>query len=121
MYLVLQGIKRCDGVPQNSRLPITADILRVIMKALQNDIRSFKNVMLWAACNVVFRGSHRHPLYCFHFDFRYVTLVRYIYIYIYIYIICIPTLLLQHLFYTEIYIAQKKMATFGVEQLLSEV
>ena len=35
----------------------------------------------------VFRGCHRQPLYCFHFDFRYVTLVRYIYIYI----ICIPT------------------------------
>ena len=25
----------------------------------------------------------RQPLYCFHFDFQYVTLVRYIYIYIY--------------------------------------
>ena len=27
--------------------------------------------------------NSRQPLYCFHFDFRYVTLVRYIYIYIY--------------------------------------
>ena len=23
----------------------------------------------------LFRGCHRQPLYCFHFDFRYVTLV----------------------------------------------
>ena len=30
------------------------------------------------------RGCHRQPLYCFHLDFRCVTLVRYIYIYIYI-------------------------------------
>ena len=29
-----------------------------------------------------FRGCHRQPLYCFHFNFQYVTLVRYIYIYI---------------------------------------
>ena len=33
----------------------------------------------------LFRGCHRQPLYCFHLDFRCVTLVRYIYIYIYIY------------------------------------
>ena len=32
------------------------------------------------------RGCHRQPLYCFHLDFRCVTLVRYTYIYIYIYI-----------------------------------
>ena len=32
----------------------------------------------------IFRGCHRQPLYCFHLDFRCVTLVRYIYIYIYI-------------------------------------
>ena len=37
--------------------------------------------------NAVFRGCRRQPLYCFHFNFRYVTLVRYIYIYI----ICVPT------------------------------
>ena len=30
---------------------------------------------------VLFRGCLWQPLYCFHFDFRYVTLVRYIYIY----------------------------------------
>ena len=36
----------------------------------------------------LFRGCHRQPLYCFYFDFRYVTLVRYVYIYIYIYIMC---------------------------------
>ena len=28
----------------------------------------------------IFRGCRRQPLYCFHFNFRYVTLVRYIYI-----------------------------------------
>ena len=38
----------------------------------------------------VIRGCRRQPLYCFHFDFRYVTLVRYIdrYIDIYIYNMC---------------------------------
>ena len=38
----------------------------------------------------LFRGYRRQHLYCFHFDFRYVTLDRYIdiYIYIYIYYIC---------------------------------
>ena len=30
---------------------------------------------------VFFRGCHRQPLYCFHLDFRCVTLIRYIYIY----------------------------------------
>ena len=30
----------------------------------------------------IFRGCHRQPLYCFHFDFWYVTLDRYIYIYV---------------------------------------
>ena len=54
VYLVLQGVKRCNGVPQNSRLPITVDLLRTIKKALQKDIHSFENVMLWAACNVGF-------------------------------------------------------------------
>ena len=54
MYLVLQGIKKCNGVPQNSRFPIMADLLPVIKKALQKDIHSFNTVMLWAACNVVF-------------------------------------------------------------------
>ena len=34
----------------------------------------------------IFRGCLRQPLYCFHLDFRCVTLVPYIYIYIYIYI-----------------------------------
>ena len=33
-------------------------------------------------------------------------------IYIYIYIICVPRIVLQHLIYTGIYIALKKMATF---------
>ena len=37
----------------------------------------------------IFRGCLWQPLYCFHLDFRCVTLVRYIYIYIYIYIIWI--------------------------------
>ena len=26
---------------------------------------------------LIFRGCHRQPLYCFHFDFRYVMLIRY--------------------------------------------
>ena len=56
------------------------------------------------------------------FSFRLpVCNARPIYIYIYIYIMCIPMLLLQHLIYTQIYIALKKMATFREEEFLSEV
>ena len=46
MYLVIQDVKRSNGVPQNSRLPITADVLRAIKRALQKDAHSFENVML---------------------------------------------------------------------------
>ena len=54
MYLVIQGVKRCNGAPQNSRLPITADVLRAFRRALQKDAHFFENEMLWAACNVGF-------------------------------------------------------------------
>ena len=40
--------------------------------------KQFYMRLLWT---YLFRGCRRQPLYCFHFDFRYVTLVRYIYIY----------------------------------------
>ena len=40
---------------------------------------------------------------------------------IYIYIICVPTQVLQHLIYTQIYIALKKMATFREKEFLFEV
>ena len=40
-------------------------------------IRCLKGVLI----QVLFRGCRRQPLYCFHLDFRCVTLVRYIYIY----------------------------------------
>ena len=62
----------------------------------------------------IFRGCLRQPLYCFHFDFRYVTLVRYIYIYIYtyIYIICVPTRNRNNEFILEFILREIKMANF---------
>ena len=64
--------------------------------------------------NQVIRGCHRQPLYCFHFDFRYVTLVRYIdrYIDIYIYIICVPTRNRNNEFILEFILREIKMADF---------
>ena len=69
-------------------------------------------------CNVfiVFRGCHRQPLYCFHFDFRYVTLDIYIYIYIYIYIICVPTRNRNNEFILEFLLREIKMADFERRQ-----
>ena len=51
---MIQGIKRCNGVVQRSRLPITADMLRVLKRAWRSNATSFDNIMLWAACNVGF-------------------------------------------------------------------
>ena len=50
-----------------------------------NIYRTFTNFHRWPIFIIfmVFRGCRRQPLYCFHLDFRCVTLVRYIYIYIY--------------------------------------
>ena len=52
----------------------------------ENIQRNAFNLQLFLIqCPFLFRGCCRQPLYCFHLDFRCVTLVRYIYIYIYIY------------------------------------
>lgn len=59
MHLVIQGIKRCNGVVQRSRLPITADMLRVLKRAWRSNATSFDNIMLWADCNVGFFGFLR--------------------------------------------------------------
>ena len=53
----------------------------VLHKTLDSVFRELRTA------NVGTTIRNAEPLYCFHFDFQYVTLVRYIYIYIYIYII----------------------------------
>ena len=62
--------------------------------------------------SIVFRGCCRQPLYCFHFDFQYVTLVRYIYIYI----ICVPTRNRNNEFILEFILREIKMADFERRQ-----
>ena len=57
-----------------------------------------------------FWGCHRQPIYCFHFDFRYITLV--LYIDIYIYIICVPTRNRNNEFILECILREIKMADF---------
>ena len=59
----------------------------------------------------VFRGCHRQPLYCFHFDFRYVTLD------IYIYIIFVPTRNRNNEFILQFILREIKMADFECRQL----
>ena len=60
-------------------------------------------------------GCHRQPLYYFHFDFRYVTLDRYIYIFIYI--ICVSTRNCNNGFILEFILRGTKMADYECQQL----
>ena len=54
---LLRGIKRVQGSPIPSRLPITMDLMRVLQKAL--DLNNADHIMLWAACCVGFFGFLR--------------------------------------------------------------
>ena len=56
----------------------------------------------------IFRGCRWQPLYWFHFDFWYVTFVRYIDIYI----ICVPTRNRNNEFILEFILREIKMADF---------
>ena len=76
----------------------------IIYYILKNYIKSY-----------IFRGCLWQPLYCFHFDFRYVTLD--IYIYIYIYIICVPTRNSNNEFILYFILREIKMADFERRQL----
>ena len=53
----LRGIKRVQGSPTPSRLPITMDLMRVLQKGL--DLNNTDQIMLWAACCVGFFGLLR--------------------------------------------------------------
>lgn len=59
VHLLVQGIKRVNGVVNRPRLPITDRILRKLKTALKSNPSSYQNVMLWAACNVGFFGFLR--------------------------------------------------------------
>ena len=54
---LLRCIKRVQGSPTPSRLPITMELMRVLQKAL--DLNNADHVMLWAACCVGFFGFLR--------------------------------------------------------------
>ena len=58
-------------------------IFEAIYPGAQGNLHSDVNSLLTNITNGwLYRGCLRQPLYCFHFDFRYVTLDIYIYIYI---------------------------------------
>ena len=54
---VLRGIKRSQGGPSTSRLPITDHIMLVIFKSL--DLSIPDHCMFWAACNLAYFGFLR--------------------------------------------------------------
>ena len=72
------------GVYLNNTLTWSNHIKQVSVKVSRNIVQLRRlSWFLPQSALLLFRGCHRQPLYCFHFDFRYVTLIRYIYIYIY--------------------------------------
>ena len=54
---ILKGIKRCQGVSPDTRLPVTPSILRSIFCYL--DMGVFDDVMFWAACCLAYFGFLR--------------------------------------------------------------
>ena len=46
---VVHGIKRCQGTPSSTRLPITDDLMLIIWQSL--DLSLPNHVMFWAACS----------------------------------------------------------------------
>lgn len=54
---VLRGIKRSQGVVKRERLPITDQLMMVIVKSL--DLHNFDHCMFWAACSLAYFGFLR--------------------------------------------------------------
>ena len=55
---VVRGIKRSQGaLPSRPRLPVSSNILRIIYSAI--DLKSFDDVMFWAACLLAYFGFLR--------------------------------------------------------------
>lgn len=54
----VRGIKRSQGaLPSRPRLPVSSNILRIIYSAI--DLKSFDDVMFWAACLLAYFGFLR--------------------------------------------------------------
>ena len=68
--------------------------------------------------NYIIRGCRRQPLYYFHFDFRYVTLDRYIYIYIYNMCFHASTTTLN--LYANLYYAKIKWLLFETKDIFQK-
>ena len=107
MVYLVQFVCLSDGVNLKVVATFIAEINRLVHHDVQNSMPlpicgggdlgynslpscMGKHMLYLGELAAVFRGCHRQPLYCFHFNFRCVTLVQYIYIYIYIYIIRVP-------------------------------
>ena len=54
LELILKGLKRKKPREQDTRLPITPLVLRMIKQVLMRNPRDYNNMMLWAACWLVF-------------------------------------------------------------------
>ena len=54
---VVRGIKRCQGTPSSTRLPITDDLMVVIWQSL--DLSLPDHQMFWAACSLGYFGFLR--------------------------------------------------------------
>ena len=54
---VVRGIKRCQGTPSSTRLPITDDLMLIIWQSL--DFGLPDHVMFWAACSLGYFGFLR--------------------------------------------------------------
>ena len=61
LHQVLRGIKKRQAAhhPTKIRLPITIHIMKKIKEALSQELCSYNNTMLWAACCMAFFGFMR--------------------------------------------------------------
>ena len=54
LELVLKGLKRKKPKGQDTRLPITPLVLKIIKQVLMGNPQDYNNIMLWAACCLAF-------------------------------------------------------------------
>ena len=85
---VEETLTRLTGTTVFSKLDANSGLWQIPLSKESQHLTTFITPFgRYCFCKLPFGiSSAPEPLCCFHFDFRYVSLVRYIYIYIYIYI-----------------------------------